>query len=151
MPIGAPDYGKTLFLTCPAGEFREISTPTHAILLPRGKSKLLSTQGQRTVSAEHRSAPSFGPVALDLVQSDSPGTHLRITSPNGIPTEKPPQDGLASRILDLLSNAPGPLTIETLHSRLQVRNERVVEALRSLEAEGKVQRSKHGIAISSKK
>lgn len=107
-------------------------------------------QGQRTVSAEHRSAPSFGPVALELVQSDSLGTHLRVAS-NGSPTEKPHQDGLASRILDLLSNAPGPLTIETLHSRLQVRNERVVEALRSLEAEGKVQRSKHGIAISSKK
>lgn len=108
-------------------------------------------QGQRTVSAEHRSAPSFGPVALELVQSDSPGTHLRVASSNGSPTEKPHQDGLASRILDLLSNAPGPLTIETLRSRLQVRNERVIEALRSLEAQGKVQRSKHGIAILSEK
>lgn len=108
-------------------------------------------QGQRTVSAEHRSAPSFGPVALELVQSDSLGTHLRVASSNGSPTEKPHQDGLASRILDLLSNAHGPLTIEALRFRLQVRNERVVEALRSLEADGKVQRSKHGVAILSEK
>jgi hypothetical protein len=102
-------------------------------------------QGQRTISAEHRSAPSFGPVALELVQSETIGPHLRINSLNGNLTEKPPQDGLDSRILKLLSEAPGPLTIEALRSQLQVRNERVVEALRTLEAEGKIQRSKNGI------
>ena len=42
MPFGTPDYGETPFLTCPPGEFREIPTPTHAIPLPPGKSKLLS-------------------------------------------------------------------------------------------------------------
>jgi hypothetical protein len=104
-------------------------------------------QGQRMLSAEHRSAPAFGPVPLELVDSDSAGTHLRISPANPNPTEKPAQDGLASRILELLSAAPGPLTIETLRSRLQVRNERVVEVLRRLEAEGKTQRSKHGITI----
>jgi hypothetical protein len=104
-------------------------------------------QGQRTVSAEHRSAPSFGPIALELVQSESTGPHLRITSLNGNLTEKPSQDGLASRILELLSAESGPLTIETLRSRLQVRNERVVETLRSLEAQGKLLRGKNGITI----
>jgi hypothetical protein len=104
-------------------------------------------QGQRTVSAEHRSAPSFGPIALELVQSESVGPHLKITSLNGNLTEKSPQEGLASRILELLSAASGPLTIETLRSHLQVRNERVVETLRSLESEGKLLRSKNGITI----
>ncbi len=104
-------------------------------------------QGQRTIAAEHRSAPSFGPIALELAQSESVGPHLRITSLNGSLAENPPQEGLASRIVELLSAAPGALTIGTLRSRLQVRNERVVEALRSLEAEGKLVRSKNGIAI----
>jgi transposase len=43
LPIGSRDYRKTLFVACHAGKFREISTPQNAILLPLGKSKLLST------------------------------------------------------------------------------------------------------------
>jgi putative ABC transport system permease protein len=44
LPIGSRDYRKTLFVACHAGKFREICTPQNAILLPLGKSKLLSTQ-----------------------------------------------------------------------------------------------------------
>ena len=106
-------------------------------------------QGQRTLSAEHRSAPSFGPLALELAQSDLPGTYLKVSSINNNAPE-PPQDGLTSRIVELLSSAPEPLTIDTLRSRLQVRNQRVVEALRILTSEGKIRRHTRGFAISPK-
>ncbi len=104
-------------------------------------------QGQRTLSAEHRSAPAFGPIALELAESDPIGAYLRITSSENTPC-KPPQEGLTSRILELLAASPEPLTIETLRSRLQVRNQRVVETLRLLDAQGKVQRLARGFAAS---
>jgi hypothetical protein len=105
-------------------------------------------QGQRTLSAEHRSAPAFGPVALELAQSDL-GAFLKIGSVNNNPPE-PPQNELASRIIELLSSAQEPLTIDSLRSRLQVRNQRVVEALRSLIAQGKIQRLARGFSLSPK-
>lgn len=104
-------------------------------------------QGQRTLSAEHRSAPAFGPIALDLVEADPVGAYLKITSSENVPN-KPSQEELAPRILQLLAVSPEPLTIETLRSRLQVRNQRVVETLRLLAAQGKVQRLARGFAAS---
>jgi hypothetical protein len=41
------------------------------------------------------------------------------------------------------------MTIETLRSRLQVRNERVVNTLRQLAAHGKVQRLTRGYSVGS--
>ncbi len=105
-------------------------------------------QGQRTLSAEHRSAPAFGPISLELVQSDPIGPYLRITASNKTPSA-PPQDGLKSRILELLSVAPEPLTVDALRSRLQVRNQRVVEALRGLVEQGMVHRQSRGFAVLS--
>jgi hypothetical protein len=105
-------------------------------------------QGQRSLSAEHRSAPAFGPIALDLVEADPIGAYLKITSSENAPI-KPSQEGLDSRILELLAASPEPLTIETLRSRLQVRNQRVVETLRLLAVQGKVQRLARGFAASS--
>jgi len=102
-------------------------------------------QGQRTLSAEHRSAPAFGPVALELAQSDL-GTFLKAGSINDNPPE-PLQNGLAERIINLLSSAPEPLTIDALRSRLQVRNQRVVEALRILASEGKIVRNTRGFNL----
>lgn len=103
-------------------------------------------QGQRNLAAEHRSAPAFGPVPIELVQSDPNGPYLRITTANESQCE-PPQDRLASRILELLSTAPEPLTIDALRTRLQVRNQRVVEAIRNLAAEGKIKRNTRGFAL----
>jgi hypothetical protein len=105
-----------------------------------------SQQNQRLLSAEHRSAPAFGPVALDLVQSEAPGAHLKIVSAGPVASE-PASEGLTCRILQLLAKAPGPLTTNNLRSRLQVRNQRVVEAVRTLTAQGKVQRQARGYAI----
>jgi hypothetical protein len=102
-------------------------------------------QGQRTLSAEHRSAPAFGPIALELEQSDL-GASLKISSIAANPLELSPND-LASRIMEILGSSPEPLTINKLRTRLQVRNERVVEAIRSLIAQAKVKRLARGFSI----
>ena len=103
---------------------------------------------QLTITAEHRSAPAFGPVALQLAQSDPAGTHLELVAGDRTPTP-PAADTLACRIFNLLSAASEPMTVENLRSRLQVRNERVVDALRQLASQGKVQRLARGYTVSS--
>jgi hypothetical protein len=103
---------------------------------------------QLTLTAEHRAASSFGPVALQLAQSDPAGTHLELVAGDRTPTA-PAADTLASRIFDLLSAASEPMTVENLRSRLQVRNERVVDALRQLSSQGKVQRLARGYTVGS--
>jgi hypothetical protein len=104
-------------------------------------------QGQRTLSAEHRSAPEFGPVILKLVQSDAGSAYLKLVSSSEAQPE-PKYDSLASRILQLLSIASEPLNVDSLRSRLQVRNQRVVEALRLLVTQGKIQRNTRGYMLS---
>jgi hypothetical protein len=107
---------------------------------------LRSHQDQRLLSAEHRSAPAFGPVALELVQSAATGTYLKIASA-GSHSSTPTENGLTSRIVQLLATAPEPLTIENLRSHLQVRNQRVVEAVRELTIQGRVQRLARGFTL----
>jgi hypothetical protein len=103
-------------------------------------------QGQRTLSAEHRSAPAFGPVSLELVQSDTTGPHLKIAIIDGTQSDSLQYD-LPARILELLASTPEPQTIDSIRSRLQVRNQRVVEAIRNLAAQGKIQRHTRGFAL----
>ncbi len=103
-------------------------------------------QGQRTLSAEHRSAPAFGPIALELVQADPLGPHLKMTSINETPSDSPQVD-LSGRILKLLSSSPEPQTVDSIRSHLQVRNQRVVETIRNLAAQGKIQRHSKGFSI----
>lgn len=105
-------------------------------------------QGQRTLSAEHRSAPAFGPIALELVQSDPMGPHLKMTAINE-PQSDSPQCDLSGRILELLSSSQGPQTVDAIRSRLQVRNQRVVETIRNLAAQGKIKRHPKGFSISN--
>src|SRR6266571_8737091 len=109
---------------------------------------LRKNRDQLTLSAEHRAAPSFGPLALELAGSSSPdaGTYLKVMSaaPRDCSTVA---DLLPSRILQLLSDSPEPLTVENLRSKLQVRNQRLVEALRQLSSQGKVERLPQGYTI----
>lgn len=104
-------------------------------------------QGQRTLSAEHRSAPAFGPLILELVQSDAGSAYLKLVTSSETPPE-PKYDSLGSRILQFLSTASEPLTVDNLRSHLQVRNQRVVEALHLLAAQGKIQRNTRGFTLS---
>lgn len=100
---------------------------------------------QRLLSAEHRSAPAFGPVALQLVQAAA-GTYLKTVAADAAVSD-PKNDGLTSKIVQLLAKAPAPLTIDNLRSHLQVRNQRVVEAIRELAAQGRIQRQARGFAL----
>lgn len=103
---------------------------------------------QLTLTAEHRSAPAFGPVALQLGQSHPASAHLELVADDHN-QPAPATETLTSRIFDLLSAASEPVTVENLRSRLQVRNERVVDALRQLSSQGKVQRLARGYTLAS--
>lgn len=95
------------------------------------------------LSAEHRSAPAAGPFTLELAPpSGDTGPHLRLISADR--AEASPQDTLPERILQLLAGSTEPMTVESLRSRLQVRNQRVVEALRQLCSNGVVERQARG-------
>ena len=102
-------------------------------------------QGQRILSAEHRSAPGFGPIALELAQSDL-GASLKIGPIAANPCDSSTND-ITSRIIELLALAHEPLTINSLRTRLQVRNERVVEAIRRLTSQGKIKRLARGFSL----
>lgn len=115
---------------------------------------LRKNRDQLTLSAEHRAAPALGPLALELAGTSSPGTYLQLAS-SAAPVEGPTQgehpghgvDPLPPRILQLLSSSTEPLTVDLLRSKLQVRNQRVVEALRHLSAQGKVERLPRGYVL----
>ncbi len=97
---------------------------------------------QLLLSAEHRSASGAGPLAVELAVSDS-GPYLRLASAaNAVPLAQ--GDPLLEQILALLSPSSEPCTAENLRSRLQVRNQRLVEALRQLCEQGKVVRLPQG-------
>jgi len=95
--------------------------------------------------AEHRSAPGAGPFVLELAQPPGDtGPHLRLLSAGSAEAASTTEDTLPERILQLLSGTTEPMTVESLRNRLQVRNQRVVEALRQLCLQGSVQRGARG-------
>ena len=100
--------------------------------------------GQLMLSAEHRSASGAGPLALELANCDS-GPYLKLTST--IHAAESARDPLLEQILALLGQSSQPRTAESLRSSLQVRNQRLVEALRQLSEQGKVVRLSQGYAL----
>ena len=101
---------------------------------------------QLMLSAEHRSASGAGPLALELANVES-GPYLRLAyEPNA---ELAPRDPLPDQILALLDQSSEPRTAETIRSNLQVRNQRLVEALRQLVDQRKVVRSPQGYVLAS--
>lgn len=98
--------------------------------------------GQMMLSAEHRSASGTEPLALELTNPES-GPYLRLASPSpAAPLAQ--RDPLLEQILALLSQSLEPRTAENIRSHLQVRNQRLVEALRQLLEQGQVLRLPHG-------
>ncbi len=101
--------------------------------------------GQLLLSAEHRSASGAGPLALELANPES-GPCLKLaTTANA--AELSPCDPVLEQILVLLSQSSEPRTAESLRSSLQIRNQRLVEALRQLCEQHKVVRSPQGYAL----
>ena len=99
------------------------------------------------LSSEHRAAPASAPVNLELVATNAHTTHLEVVSElAGGPTKlgvDGRQRGLEDRVLDLLGRG-APLTRAKLRDSLGVKNERLGEALESLEQAGRLGRTPGG-------
>jgi hypothetical protein len=110
-------------------------------------------QGRLTLTAEHRSAPPFGPVGIELIHLDGGHPHLQLITPDILPSSDPTTpnliqpDALSGRILELLSASSEPRSVTQLRSALRVRNQRLVEALRQLTEQGKILRLEHGYVL----
>ena len=89
--------------------------------------------------SEHRAAAAARPVYLELVTADAESTHLAVT---GEVRGEQRQD-LRERVLDLLA-ANGVLTRARLRETLAVKNERLGEALESLQDADRIRRTPTG-------
>ncbi len=78
--------------------------------------------------SEHRAAPASPPVYLELVATDADSIHLEVVTE--VPA--PPQPSLPEQVLSLLAGG-GVLTRAKLRDTLAVKNERLGQALESLE------------------
>jgi|WetSurMetagenome_2_1015567.scaffolds.fasta_scaffold23994_2 hypothetical protein len=96
-------------------------------------------QGRITLSAEHRSAPALEPMPLELAAWPQPGAapFLRIAAAS---STIPKQDPLEQRILGLLAESNAGCTTDSLRTALQVRRQRLLEALRNLIAQSAIRR-----------
>ena len=99
------------------------------------------------LTVEHRSAPAPPPIPLHLHTPDHPadpsagGTHLQLLS-------GPPTPPLAERILAHLRH-DRPTPHRTLRAALRVRDQTLSDALRTLHAEGRLSRTRHGWRLST--
>jgi len=101
--------------------------------------------GQLMLSIEHRSASAPEPLALELGNSEL-GPHLKLSSTVHA-AESPARDPIVEQILALLGQSFQPLTAESIRSSLQVRNQRLVEALRQLVDQHKILRLAQGYVL----
>jgi hypothetical protein len=100
---------------------------------------LRRTREQLVLSSEHRAAPAAPSVTLQLVATDTERTHLEVLAE----LHDQPRRSLHDQLLDLL--APGVvLTRSKLRDTLGVKNERLGEALESLEQTGRLRRTAAG-------
>lgn len=100
---------------------------------------LRRTREHLVLSSEHRAAPAAAPVSLQLVATDAQKTHLEVIAE----LRDPPRVGLPDQVLELLT--PGMvLTRAKLRETLGVKNERLGEALESLERAGQLRRTPAG-------
>lgn len=100
----------------------------------------LRRSGERLMlSSEHRAAAAARSVYLELVATDAESTHLAVLGDVG--SEK--RQDLRERVLELLA-ANGVLTRAKLRETLSVKNERLGEALESLQDAGRISRTPTG-------
>jgi len=104
---------------------------------------------QVTLSAEHRSAPGLGPLPLELVPAADPNQSPCLRLRTSLEDDSSKHTALPDRILELLAAAATPVTTDALRSSLQIRKQRVVEALQSLRARGLIVRTENGYVLSS--
>ena len=108
---------------------------------------LRRTREHLVLSSEHRAAPAAEPVYLDLVATDAETTHLEVIAglqdgSTGL-TMEGRRRSLQEQVLDLLARGEA-LTRAKLRDSLAVKNERLGEALESLERTGRLCRTPAG-------
>jgi hypothetical protein len=120
-----------------AGQALRGSSDLHAF----GDSNLYlkRTRDRLLLSSEHRAAPASPPVYLELVASNAQTAHLQVVA--NLDDQKPAS--LPQQILALLADGT-PLTRTKLRDALGVKNERLGEALQSLERAGRLRRTEAG-------
>jgi hypothetical protein len=98
------------------------------------------------LTAEHRAAPAPEPIGLRLCsQPDGSQTRLVLeASPERPAPAASPDPALPERLIDLLDQAPRPLTRVELRSRMRVNNQRLGHTLRELEETGVLRRTPQG-------
>jgi hypothetical protein len=96
------------------------------------------------LTIEHRSAPSPAPVTVALVPEPQP--HLEVVIDQDQDREEviDSPDEVREGILSELRNSPSPLRLEELRTRLRVRKQRVVDALKKLSESDLVRRCGEG-------
>jgi hypothetical protein len=102
------------------------------LYLRRGKEQLV-------LSTEHRAAPASPPIYLALVTTNPDTTHLEVVAQH----EHGNKRSLEAQVLDILAGAQ-VLTRAKLRDCLAVKNERLGEALESLERAGRLSRTAAG-------
>jgi len=120
-----------------AGQGLRGSSDIHAF----GDSNLyLRRSRERLVlSSEHRAAAAAPPVYLELIATDAETTHLAVVAE--LPAEQ--RRSLQQRVLELLFQG-NVLTRAKIRDTLAVKNQRLGEALESLEQAGKITRTSAG-------
>lgn len=95
------------------------------------------------LTLEHRAAPAPDPIHLQLTsRPDGSDTHFELRSAGPLPGD--PAPSLEQRVLQLLDGAAEPLHRTAIRSELRVNNERLGQALASLETRGDIRRTPDG-------
>jgi hypothetical protein len=120
-----------------AGQGLRGSSDIHAF----GDSNLYLRRGKEylVLSTEHRAAPASPPVYLALVTTNPETTHLEVIAQH----QNGKQRSLEQQVLDVLAGGQ-VLTRAKLRDCLAVKNERLGEALESLERTGRLRRAAAG-------
>jgi hypothetical protein len=100
---------------------------------------LRRTSRRLVLSNEHRAAPASPPVSLELVATNAETTHLEVVAE--LADDRRPS--LQQQVLDLLASGV-VLTRARLRDTLSVQNQRLGEALESLERAGQLRRTPAG-------
>jgi hypothetical protein len=120
-----------------AGQALRGSSDLHAF----GDSNLYlkRTRDRLLLCSEHRAAPASPPVYLQLVACDAQSAHLKVVADR----DDQKLGSLTEQVLALLADS-APLTRAKLRDALAVKNERLGEALQSLERAGRLRRTAAG-------
>ena len=109
----------------------------------------LKRRGSRRIllNTEHRGLPSGPELALEL-RAHPPELALHVDDAEAA-AEQPPADTPRQRIEAVLAKAKAPMPQRELRSRAGIRAEAVVQALKQLVDEGRVERTPNGCWIAS--